>query len=332
MNRRRSLASAPVLIAEELTEFLTDTAVPPELDVTILEGDAPVPAGPWVGMLPLLTRRIAAVEMDRLPQLRVIANYGVGHDNIDLNAARARGIGVSNTPGALTMATAELTWALILAAARRICEGERLARSGAWSGWHPTQLRGMGLDGRVLGIVGAGRIGTEVGRRAPAFDMGVLYWSRRRNRTLERKTGARRVSLDELLAGADVVSLHVALTPDTTHLIDAAALEAMKPGAILINTARGPVVDEPALEEALASGHLRAAGLDVYEEEPAIPERLRTLPNVVLLPHIGSATERARRGMWDIAWRNLVHGVRFERLPNALTDRGPGDAEAGEGA
>jgi glyoxylate reductase len=270
--------------------------------------------------------------MDRLSQLRVIANYGVGHDNIDLAAARARGIAVSNTPGALTMATAELTWALILAAARRLPEGERLVRSGKWAGWHPTQLLGMGLDGRVLGIVGAGRIGTEVGRRAPAFDMGLVYWSRGRNRTLERGAGARRVSLDELLAAADVVSLHVALTPETTHLIDDAAFASMKPGAILVNTARGPVVDEAALIDALSAGRLRCAALDVYEDEPEVPERLRALPNVVLLPHLGSATERARRGMWDLAWENLLRGVRFEELRNPVTSVDAVEPEAGDGA
>ena len=324
--------AAPVLVAGELREFLEATDVPPDIAPTLLAPDDPVPRGPFVGILPLLVRPIGAEEMDRLPQLRVVANYGVGYDNIDIAAARARGVGVSNTPGALTTATAELTWALMLAAARRLPEGMRLARSGSWSGWQPTQLLGMGLDGRVLGIVGAGRIGTEVGRRAPAFDMGVVYVSRSRNRILERQAGARRVGLDELLATADVVTLHVALTPETTNLIDAGALAAMKPGAILVNTARGPVVDEDALIAALEGGTLRSAALDVYEDEPIIPERLRRLPNVVLLPHLGSATDRARRGMWDLAWDNLLRGVRFRNLRNAVTPLTPEEPEAGEGA
>jgi glyoxylate reductase len=324
--------TAPVLVAAELREFLETTDVPPDIAPTLLAPDDPVPRGPFVGILPLLVRPIGAAEMDRLPQLRVVANYGVGYDNIDVAAAQARGVGVSNTPGALTMATAELTWALILAAARRLPEGASLARSGSWRGWHPTQLIGMGLDGRVLGIAGAGRIGTEVGRRAPAFDMSVVYVSRSRNRTLERQAGARRVGMDELLATADVVSLHVALTPETTHLIDDAALAAMKPGAILVNTARGPIVDEDALIAALEDGALRSAALDVYEEEPIIQERLRALPNVVLMPHLGSATERARRGMWDLAWDNLLKGVRFQSLRNAVTPRAPEAPESGEGA
>lgn len=323
---------APVLVAGELRYFLERTPVPDDIDVTILGAEDPVPEGPYVGLLPLLVRTLGAEEMDRLPQLRVIANYGVGYDNVDLAAARARGIGVSNTPGALTMATAELTWALILAAARRLPEGGRLARSGAWTGWHPTQLLGMGLDGRTLGVVGAGRIGTEVGLRAPAFDMGLLYWSRGRKRVLERRAGARRVELDELLAAADVVTLHVALTPGTTGLIDAAALDAMKPGAILVNTARGPVVDEAALVSALTSGRLSAAALDVYEDEPNIPAALRSLDNVVLMPHLGSATERARTGMWELAWENLLRGVRLENLRDPVAGRGSGTEEAGEGA
>ncbi|HUG01562.1 MAG TPA: D-glycerate dehydrogenase [Longimicrobiales bacterium] len=327
------MSRARVLVAGQLADFLRATPIPDDIHVELLAEGDPVPEGDGaVGLLTLLTRPIGAEEMDRLTQLRVIANYGVGHDNIDVAAARARGIGVANTPDALTMATAEMTWALILAAARRLPEGDRLARGGLWTGWHPTQLLGRGLDGRVLGIVGAGRIGTEVARRAPAFGMGVEYWSRSRSRALEKHSGARRVSLDELLAAADVVSLHVALTPETTHLIDAAALDSMKPDAILVNTARGPIVDEQALIEALESGRLRAAALDVYEREPAIPARLRALPNAVLMPHLGSATEGARRGMWELAWENLLRGVRFQTLRNPVADRGAPGAEDGEGA
>lgn len=323
---------ARVLVAEELREFLEATDVPADIEVAILAAGAPIPRDDAVGLLPLLTRTVGQEEMDRLDRLRVIANYGVGHDNIDLAAAHARGIGVSNTPGALTLATAEMTWALMLAAARRLSEGERLARGGTWTGWHPTQLLGKGLDGRVLGIVGAGRIGTEVARRAPAFGMSLVYSSRRRSRRLERATGGRRVSLDELLATADVVSLHVALTPETQHLIDARALASMKRDAILVNTSRGPVVDEEALIAALEAGGLRAAALDVYEDEPAIPERLRALVNVVLMPHLGSATDRARQGMWQLAWENLLRGVRFRKLRNPVAYRAAPPAEDGEGA
>ncbi|MFW6202026.1 MAG: 2-hydroxyacid dehydrogenase [Gemmatimonadota bacterium] len=317
-----------VLVAEPLAPFLRETEVPDDLRVELLPEDAPVPAGDHVGLLPLLTRTIGAAEMDRLPGLRVVANYAVGHDNIDLEAARERGIGVSNTPDVLTVATAELTWALILATARRVGEGERLARSGGWEGWRPTQLLGMGLDGKTLGVVGAGRIGREVGRRAGAFGMRIVYRSRRARPDWEREIGARRVELTELLGTSDVVSLHVALGAETERLIDADALDRMKPTAILVNTARGGVVDEAALVDALERGAIRAAGLDVYADEPAIPARLRRLDNVVLLPHLGSATEEARRGMWRLAWGNLVRGVRGEPL---LTPVGAGtSSEDGE--
>lgn len=315
------MTAQPVLVSEALEAFLRDTAVPPELAVELLPEDAPVPAGPFVGLLPLITRPVGADEMDRLPSLRVIANYGAGYDNLDVPAARARGIGVSNTPDVLTDATAELTWALILAVARRLAEAERVARSGSWAGWRPTELLGLGLGGRVLGIVGAGRIGREVGRRAPAFGMTVVYAGPRSEREWERETGARRLPLPELLAAADVVTLHVSLTPGTHHLMDASALASMKPGAILVNTARGAVVDEEALADALARGRLRGAALDVHEREPELNPRLLERPEVLLLPHIGSATEEARRGMWEIAWGNLVRGVRHERLLTPIFHR-----------
>ncbi|HUH13582.1 MAG TPA: D-glycerate dehydrogenase [Longimicrobiales bacterium] len=301
-------------MAEPLRAFLERTAVPSELVVELLAEDAPLPEGPYVGLIPLITRPVTAEALDALPSLRVIANYGVGTDNIDVAAARARGIGVSNTPDVLTGATAELAWALILAVARRLPEAERVARSGVWGGWRPTELLGMGLEGRTLGIVGAGRIGREVARRAPAFGMGVLYTGRERSRDWERESGAEWRDLPELLEEADVVSLHVSLTPQTRGLIGRDALAGMKQGAILVNTSRGAVIDEDALAEALVEGRLRGAGLDVHAEEPLLHPRLRELPQVVLLPHIGSATEGARHGMWEIAWGNLLRGVRHEAL------------------
>jgi len=308
--------AAPVLVARSLESFLGEEAVPDDVRPTLFDG-AP-PAGEWLGIVPTVADPIDADTISAMPRLRVIANFGVGYDNIDVAAARAAGVAVGNTPGVLTGATAELTWALILAAARRVGEGERLARSGEWTGWTPTQLLGLSLDGATLGIVGAGRIGQEVARRAPAFGMRVVYTSRAPRAELEQATGARRVPLDTLLAEADVVSIHVALNRTTRHLIDAAALRRMKPGAILINTARGPIADEHALIDALREGRLRAAGLDVYEHEPEIPAALRDLPNAVLLPHLGSATEHARRGMWRLAWQNLLAGVRGETLPNPV--------------
>lgn len=299
-----------VLVAGEAAAFLENVDVPADVEVRVLPAEDGVPRGDYAGILPVLTRRIGAPEMDRLPSLRVVANMAVGYDNVDVGAARARGVRVTNTPDVLTGATAELTWALILAAARRVGEGERLVRSGRWTGWEPTQLLGTGLDGRVLGIVGAGRIGREVGRRAGAFGMGVAYWGRTRRPEWERETGAEWVaSLGDLAGHADVLSIHVASTAGTRGLVDGALLDRMKDGAILVNTSRGDVVDEPALVERLEGGRIRA-GLDVYAGEPAVPERLRALENVVLLPHLGSATRQTRQAMFDLAWSNLLRCVR----------------------
>ena len=246
------MTALPVLVAGEAAAFLEAVDIPPEVDVRILTGDEDVPEGPYAGILPVLTRRIGARELDRLPALRVVANMAVGYDNIDVAAARARDVRVTNTPDVLTGATAELAWALILAVARRVGEGERLVRSGGWTGWQPTQLLGTGLDGKVLGIVGAGRIGREVGRRAGAFGMGVAYWGRTRREAWERETGAEWVAdLGDLAEHADVLSVHVASTPETERIVDGPVLDRMRPGSILVNTARGDVVDEPALVERL---------------------------------------------------------------------------------
>ncbi|MGH7477054.1 MAG: 2-hydroxyacid dehydrogenase [Longimicrobiales bacterium] len=307
-----------VLIAGELEPFLRQETVPADLSVRLLAADAEIPAGDYCGILPVLTRRITEPDLERAPRLRVIANYGAGHDNVDVVAARRRGIAVSNTPDVLTEATAELTWALILATARRLGEGERLVRAGEWHGWAPRQLLGMSLAGKTLGIVGAGRIGSEVARRAGAFGMRVAYWSRSRAAGLERDGRALFLELHELLASCDVVSVHLALTPATEGLLDAQAIARMKPHAILINTSRGRIIDEAALAAALERGAIRGAGLDVYSNEPTVPSRLLQLDNVVLLPHLGSATEEARMGMWRLAWQNLLRGVRGEPLLNPI--------------
>src|SRR5690606_754178 len=208
------------------------------------------------------------------PGLRVVANLAVGYDNVDVAAARARGVVVTNTPDVLTEATADLTWALLLAAARRVVEGDALVRAGRWEGWSATQLLGAPIARRTLGIVGLGTIGTAVARRARGFGMTVPYTNRSANEAAEAEVGARRVGLDELLAEADVVSLHAPLNEGSRHLIDAAALARMKPSAILVNTGRGPLVDEAALVAALRDGEIAAAGLDVYEREPALAEGL----------------------------------------------------------
>ena len=257
-------------------------------------------------LLCLLTERVDADVLDAAPDLRVVANLAVGYDNIDVAAATARGVVVTNTPDVLTDATAELTWALILAAARRIVEGDRLVRSNQWKGWSPTQLLGMSLTGKTLGIFGMGKIGAAVARRARGFAMQVVYTNRTPNRAVEEEIGARRVSFGELLERADVLTIHAPSTPETRHVIDAAALSRLRPGAILVNTARGPLVDEAALVAALQTSRLGAAGLDVFEREPELERGLTELDNVVLLPHLGSATAEARGAMVELCCRNIV--------------------------
>jgi glyoxylate reductase len=287
-----------ILVAASLREFAERV----QRDVALDYFDAEIPHHNASILVPTVTNRVGHAEMERLPNLKLIANYGVGYDNIDADFAKARGIAVTNTPGVLTAATAELTWALLLAVTRRLGEGERMVRSGSWTGWTPTQLRGLSLAGKTLGIIGAGRIGREVGRRAPAFGMRAIYWSRSRHAGLEY------VALDELLRTSDVVSIHVARSPETDHLIDERRLALMRDGAVLINTARGSIVDEAALVRELESGRLRA-GLDVYAREPDVPRGLLGLEHAVLLPHLGSATHEARQAMWELAWANVEAAI-----------------------
>jgi lactate dehydrogenase-like 2-hydroxyacid dehydrogenase len=247
------------------------------------------------------------------PQLRCVANVAVGYDNVDVEAAVRRGVVVTNTPGVLDDATADLTLALILAATRRVAEGDRLIRAGRPWTWGMSFMLGSGLRGKLLGIVGLGGIGRRVAERARAFGMEIAYHSRQpAPAEVEEELGAERLSLDELLARADVVSLHCPLTPETRHLIGAPGLAAMKPGAALINAARGPIVDERALAQALASGEIAAAGLDVYEREPQVEPSLLTLENVVLAPHLGSATVETRTAMAELAARNAISVLRGE--------------------
>jgi glyoxylate reductase len=270
-----------------------------------LAAGEPTPKGNWEAIVPLLSRWVGGTELKNLPNLRIVANVAVGYNNIDLVAAEMRKVLVTNTPGVLTEATADLTWALILATTRRLVEGVDLVRSGTWTGWHPEQLLGLELRGRTLGLFGAGRIGQAVGRRALPFGLRVLYAARTPKPEFERETGARRVDTSELLSESDIVSLHVPSTPETKGIINAEALARMKRGAILINTSRGDLIREEALALALELGQLGAAGLDVYADEPAIHPRLRAAPRTVLLPHIGSATEETRRNMAAIAVANV---------------------------
>ena len=245
------------------------------------------------GLICVLTDRIDDALLDAAPDLRIVANIAVGYDNIDVRAAAARGVAVTNTPDVLTEATAELTWALILTAARRIGEGERLIRRGAWKGWAIDFMLGTELRGKQLGIIGRGRIGRAVAARAPAFGMTAKF-------------AKEDMSTDELLVSSDVISVNTSLRPDTRHLIDRRALMRMKRSAILINTARGPVVDEEALAWALKERLIAAAALDVYEREPIVQEELLAMENVVLAPHLGSATRETRTAMIDLAVSNVI--------------------------
>ena len=296
--------SHPVLIADELKDLL-DPATLEGLDVTWIRADEPTPTGDWVAAVPLLSRWMGGTEFKGLPKLGIVANCAVGYNNVDLVAAEMRRIVVTNTPDVLTAATADLTWALILACARRLLAGVELVKSGSWAGWHPQLLLGMELEGATIGIVGAGRIGQAVGRRAAGFGLRIRYADRKPVPDFERATGATRLELKPLLRDSDVVTLHVPSTPETRGMIGPETLALMKPGAILINTARGDLVREEAVAIALEEGTLGAAGLDVFTEEPAVHPRLLAAPRTVLLPHLGSATLPTRRRMAETALANV---------------------------
>ncbi len=270
-------------------------------------------------LLCLLTDEIDADVMDANRDLKVIANYAVGFNNIDVAAATERGIPVTNTPGVLTDTTADTAFALIMAAARRIVEGDGLVRTGRWKGWGPLELLGLDIHGATLGLIGFGRIGRAVARRARGFDMKILYWNRTRlSESEERELGVTYAGFEEVLAHADFVSLNVAFNDETRHLIGTKELETMRGTSFLINTARGPVVDEKALVHALRQGGIAGAGLDVYEREPEIEPELLEMKNVVLLPHLGSATIATRTKMGMMAIDNLLAALRGEPIPNLV--------------
>lgn len=271
------------------------------------------------GALTTLTDRIDAALLTRTPNLKAVCNIAVGYNNFDLPALSARGVLATNTPGVLDAATADFTWALILATARRVTEAEAWLRTGEWKGWALKQFLGVDVHGATLGIVGMGRIGQAVARRALGFDMPVMYYNRQRlSPEVERAHNATYASLDDVLTRADIVTLHVPYSPATHHLIGAEQLARMKPTTILINAARGGVVDDTALASALKTGRIAAAGLDVYENEPALDPEFLTLKNVVLAPHIASSTESTRRKMAMMAAENLVAALTTGRPPNLL--------------
>ncbi len=271
------------------------------------------------GLLCMITDRIDRELMASAPHLKIIANYGVGFNHIDLKAATGKRIVVTNTPDVLTDATADLTFALILAVGRRVVEGDTRTRRGKFQFWAPMHFLGREITGKTLGIVGFGRIGRAVAKRAAGFGMPVIYHQRNRlDPHLEKALNATYAPLDRLLENSDVVSLHLPLTPETTHLIGRCELRRMKPASCLINTSRGPVVDEAALVRALRNKEIYGAGLDVYEQEPALAPGLSQLDNVVLLPHVGSATIETRTRMAEMAAENLLSFFQGKKPPNCL--------------
>ncbi|AFZ35789.1 Glyoxylate reductase [Stanieria cyanosphaera PCC 7437] len=272
------------------------------------------------GLLCLLTDSIDRELIETGKSLKVISQMAVGYDNIDVAAATAKHIPVGNTPGVLTNATADLTWALLMAIARRIVEAERFVQAGEWKTWEPTLLLGADLQGATLGIIGLGRIGQAVARRARGFDMKVLYYSRRRkNKELEESIGVEYAELDTLLSQADIISLHTSLSPETEHLISDRELQLMKSSAILINTARGAIINQQALYQALINNQIAGAALDVTDPEPIpMDSPLLKLNNIIITPHIGSASYQTRAKMAQMAVDNLIAGLQGTRLPHCV--------------
>jgi glyoxylate reductase len=296
-NRVRMLVGPP-----DATHF------PPELESNLHQAE---------GLFTLLTIPVGEDLLDKAPKLKVISNMATGVDNIDIAACTRRDIPVGHTPGVLTSATADLTMALLLASARRLIEANQDACKGKWTTWSPTGWLGVDLDGSTLGIVGMGNIGQAVAHRAKGFSLELIYYDTKQRPEIETSLSARFVPFNHLLQNSDIVSLHLPLTPDTHHLMNRDTLRAMKPTAILINTARGPIVDMQALFTALKEGWIAAAALDVTDPEPFPPEHpLFTLPNCLILPHIGSSTRNTRRKMAELACQNLLAGLAGERLPH----------------
>jgi glyoxylate reductase len=301
------------LLREATTVEIWDQELPPSPDEidALLEG--------CDGAITLLTDRIDGAVLDRHPSLRVVSNFAVGYDNIDVPAASERGVLVCNTPEVLTNATADHTWALLLAAARRIPESISYVRDGKWKTWGPMLLLGREVSGATIGIVGLGRIGKEVAKRARGFDMRVLAFDPFEDAAFAREHDVTYVPLEELLADSDFVTLHVALTPETHHLIGAAELGCMKPTAILVNASRGPVVDTDELVDALQGGTILGAALDVTDPEPLPADHpLVNMTNCIVVPHTASATVQTRDRMAELAARNLLAGLRGERPPAAV--------------
>lgn len=272
------------------------------------------------GILCILTESIDGEVFDQANRAKIFANYAVGFNNIDVNEATRRGIAITNTPGVLTAATADLAWALLFSAARRIVESDHYLRQGKFTGWGPQLFLGQEISGKTLGVIGLGRIGKAFASRAAAFGMSILYTNQERDKEFENAYPyeARYTDLDELLGQSDFVSIHVPLTQETRHLIGENELQKMKSSAVLVNSARGPIVDEAALVKALKQGWIFAAGLDVFEEEPQVHPELITLPNTVLCPHIGSATFETRSRMAEMCAENIIDCLKGKKPENLV--------------
>jgi len=270
------------------------------------------------GLVCLLTDTIDKEIIESESKLKMIANYAVGYNNIDVESATSQGIPVSNTPGVLTDATSEMAWALLFAVARRIVESDQFTRDGHFNGWDPMLLHGLDIKGKTLGVIGAGRIGTAFALKSKGFAMNVLYTDEERNQVLEEELQAEKVSLETLLQDSDFISIHVPLNDLTYHLIGEKEFQMMKKDAVLVNTSRGPVVDEQALIQVLKEKRIFGAGLDVYEHEPSVPDELINLDNVVLQPHSASATVNSRTDMAIMAAKNMIAGLKGEIPPNCV--------------
>jgi glyoxylate reductase len=317
----------PVLVTRRLPQAALD-AIAARCEMDLWEGppeaiprdDLLKRIGGKAGTVTLLTEKVDAEFLDAAgPQLRIVANYAVGFDNIDVEECTRRGVMATNTPEVLTDTTADLAWALLMTAARRIGEGDRFLRGKQGWIWGPEMMLGQDVHHKVLGVVGFGRIGQAVARRASGFGMQVIYFDVfKPPPDVERETGAQFREFDDLLAEADLISIHVALTPETRHLFGAAQFERMKPTAVIVNTSRGPVIDEAALAEALRSGQIFAAGLDVFEKEPEVHPELLELENATVIPHLGSATVETRHAMGMLAAENLIAALEGHRPPTLL--------------
>jgi glyoxylate reductase len=303
-----------VFVTSEISEKALDILKREKFEVDVYKKDKPVSRKELIknakdadGIIALLTEKFDRELLNKVPKCKIIANVAVGYNNIDIAYATKKKIVVTNTPDVLTDSTSDLAMALILACSRRLMEGEKMIRNRKFKGWKPKLLLGIELKNKVIGILGAGRIGTETAIRASAFKMKIVYFSKNRNLELEKKTGAVKLSLDSLLKKSDIISIHLPLTEKTYHLLDRKRLSLLKKSAVVVNTSRGEIIEERELIKILKQRKIFSAGLDVYENEPDINPELLKLDNAVLLPHIGSATEEARTAMAVLAVKNIIN-------------------------